>query len=215
MPHETCQFPNARILMFARAPVAGAVKTRLAPALGAEQACELHQKLVLKTLETLALARLAPLRLYCDDTANLQVQHWQGRYPELTLHEQSSGDLGERMLHAVRESIADTSAEQLLLLGSDCPFIDRRYLLSAFEALRCGSDVVFGPAQDGGYVMLALRQALPGLFAGIDWGSERVLAQSIDAALALGLRVDRLLPLPDIDRPEDLGLLQGVVLPDR
>ncbi|MGB5323805.1 MAG: TIGR04282 family arsenosugar biosynthesis glycosyltransferase [Pseudomonadales bacterium] len=203
------QFPQLQVLVFARAPRRGLVKTRLIPALGARGACELHEKLVLHTLAMACSSMFAPVRLYCDDPAHTALEYWQKLHGALTVHRQCTGDLGEKMRHASAETFTQTGAAHLLLIGADCPFIDRAYLQSALDNLQRGADVVFGPATDGGYVLLGMSALHACLFAHIDWGSDKVLSQSIAAAEARGLSCAQLATLTDIDRPEDLPLLAG------
>ena len=93
---------------------------------------------------------------------------------------------------------------KVILVGSDCPAIDRPVLSRAVRWLQ-QADVVIGPAADGGYYLLGARRVDPGLFRGIDWGSERVLAQTEAQLAQAGYRWRRLETLRDIDRPEDLG----------
>jgi len=129
---------------------------------------------------------------------------------DLVVGQQQGGDLGARLAHAFQSALFDY--DKVVVIGSDCPFIDRRYLTRAFLALD-QSDVVIGPASDGGYVLLGLRQFCPALFDNIPWGTQHVgpLTQSI--AAREGLAVSVLPTLNDIDRPEDLILLNNRQLP--
>ena len=190
-----------RIVQFARAPVPGAVKTRLIPALGADAACTLHCRLVEHTTQRLLAAETAALELYTDDTNNDWLQRHAQRYA-LPLCLQRGDDLGARMFAAC----ADQPAKPTIIVGSDCPALDADYLGSAIDALR-SANVVIGPACDGGYVLIGTQTPQPGLFKGIDWGSDKVLAQTLACAAASGLPVVQLAELRDIDRPEDLASL--------
>ncbi len=190
-----------RVLQFARAPVPGAVKTRLFPALGAERACRLHCRLVEHTTTQLAGLPAIQLALYCDDTDHDWVRAHAQRFG-IGLHAQVAGDLGTRMLAACQ----DAPDEAAILVGSDCPALNGAYLQAAIDAL-AHSDVVIGPASDGGYVLLGTRRPQPTLFTDIDWGSNRVLAQTLARAEAARLKVLQLTVLDDIDRPEDLDQL--------
>src|SRR5690606_26686952 len=122
----------------------------------------------------------------------------------LSLHSQAQGNLGQRLEAAAKAVLA--RCEGLLFIGSDCPFLDAHYLRQALEHLQQGETVV-GPAQDGGYVLLVLRQCHAELFRDIPWGSERVLAVTEERLRQLGLRFHRLPTLPDIDRPAALATL--------
>ncbi|MFW5971515.1 MAG: TIGR04283 family arsenosugar biosynthesis glycosyltransferase [Desulfovermiculus sp.] len=126
---------------------------------------------------------------------------------DLSYRIQSSGDLGEKMYQAFRESWS-TADSRLILIGADCPGLTPYTLGQALDAL-CSSELVLGPALDGGYYLLGVHRKLGlenirELLRGIEWGGERVLAQTRDKAAALGLQPAYLHPAQDIDRPEDL-----------
>lgn len=192
-----------RLVMFARAPVAGKVKTRLAPALGIEGALALHRRLVLRTLRS--------ARAFCEaHDVELEVRiaggdadavkHWLG--DDWRFREQRGGDLGERMAAAFDENFHEGSTATVLI-GSDCPCLTPGVLASAFECLKTHG-AVLGPARDGGYYLIGLTAPMPGLFRDIAWGTESVLAQSL-AVLSRGSCQPALLEiLDDLDRPEDL-----------
>ncbi|MHB8667049.1 MAG: TIGR04282 family arsenosugar biosynthesis glycosyltransferase [Burkholderiales bacterium] len=192
--------------MFAKAPVPGRVKTRLIPALGAAGAAKLQRQLIARTLRTVLAAGLGKPELWCapdaDDAffAACANQHGIGLRP------QGGGDLGERMARALESAIAVGSTA--LLIGCDCPALTPAYLREAAAALDEGNDAVFGPAEDGGYVLIAAARSLPAqLFEGIAWGTSTVM-QATRARLAQGdWRWRELAPLWDIDRPEDLPRL--------
>ncbi|WP_019531713.1 TIGR04282 family arsenosugar biosynthesis glycosyltransferase [Dasania marina] len=197
-------YPRCKILVFAKAPVAGQVKTRMQPQLSPAQSAQLHKELLGHCLTTLQQARLAPVQLCYSG----EHECWQGlrqRYC-LEIVEQGKGDLGQRMAGAAVHALVD--AEAVLLLGADCPFIDAAYIAQALQRLQQGVDVVFGPAEDGGYVLLGFKRLWPQLFSGISWGSDQVLAQSCSALKGVDSRYHCLAPLADIDRPEDLPLLR-------
>ncbi|NND38415.1 MAG: glycosyltransferase [Pseudomonadales bacterium] len=204
------QHGDAQILLFARAPVVGKVKTRLIPTLGKQAACDLHEKLVHHVLALLATSAVSESRLYCDAPEHPGAQQWQRENRTRKLYRQRGSDLGKRMLAAAAESFDETDATYLLLIGSDCPFITGNYLASAIQALKDGADVVFGPAMDGGYVLLGINGLYDCLFENIAWGSGQVLQQSVRAAEREGLVCAQLEPLADIDRPEDVALLGGL-----
>jgi glycosyltransferase A (GT-A) superfamily protein (DUF2064 family) len=95
----------------------------------------------------------------------------------------------------------------MLLIGTDCPALQTAHLVMAADLLHDGHDAVFIPAEDGGYVLVGLRQPQPRLFENIDWGSEQVMAQTRDRMAVLGLRWAEPLTLWDVDRPADLARL--------
>ena len=190
-------------VIFARAPVAGECKTRLVPALGSDGAARLQERLIRRTVAT-AVAAMGPCVELCitpDAGHPLFVQ--LSRRHGIASQPQGEGDLGARMARAARRVLADGQA--VILLGTDCPGYDESYIAGAVAALAAGADAVLGPAQDGGYVLLGLRRFDDALFTGIDWGSERVLAQTRSALARAGMEVVELPPLHDIDRPEDLA----------
>jgi rSAM/selenodomain-associated transferase 1 len=114
---------------------------------------------------------------------------------------QPSGDLGERMHTAFRLHCAQGP---LLLVGTDCPVLQPGHLRQAAAALVDGADAVWLPAEDGGYVLVGLRQPQPALFHGMTWSTDQVMAQTRARARDAGLRVQELQTLWDLDRPQDL-----------
>ncbi len=204
---STCRFPGARILLITKAPVPGQVKTRLAPLLGAQGAADFLQAEILRTSAWLYSSRLAPVEIW----AGLDVAHplFAGLREQYgwSVHAQVHGDLGSRMLHAARQSLA--TASHVVLLGTDCPQLDAEYLADALSRLQSGAEVVIGPATDGGYVLLGLNQAHPALFDGIEWSTPQVLEQTRDRLRALGLAWQELPALADVDTPEDYRRLYG------
>jgi len=198
--------PDARVLIFAKAPQPGRVKTRLIPVLGAQGASDLQARLLADTLARLATAGLAPIELWCvPDPACDPFPEMAARHG-LHLYRQQGVDLGERMLHAAAHALDRGSP--VILLGTDCPSLDGDYLQRAFAVLD-GRDAVLGPAEDGGYVMLGLRRAVPALFARVPWGTDRVAAVTRDRMATLGWDWAELPALWDLDRPEDLKRLEN------
>jgi rSAM/selenodomain-associated transferase 1 len=196
---------NARILVFAKAPVPGLCKTRLIPALGAAGAAQLAERLLLETLERFSGARLAPIELWCSpDPGHPLFQSAATRF-QLPLRTQQGADLGARMQQAAATALR--YSEQVLLVGCDCPELDGHYLQQALLAL-AERPAVLGPAADGGYVLLGLRRdalgALPSLFAPMAWGTDQVAAITRERLRGAGLAWTELAGLRDIDRPEDL-----------
>lgn len=197
--------PAGRLILFTRYPQPGRVKTRLIPVLGPEGAARLHRRLTLRavrTAETLAASLGALLEIHCADATEAQARHWLG--DRLTICPQAEGDLGRRLASAFARSFQQ-GAPATVVIGSDCPGLDGRILAEAFARLR-EDPVVLGPARDGGYYLVGLRQPLPELFSGISWGSARVLAESLAILQKLALKPALLQPLDDMDRPEDLSL---------
>ena len=194
------------IAVFAKAPVAGEVKTRLVATLGAEGAARLHQVLVERALATALAARLGPVTLWCAPETSHPFFLWCAKRFGVELRRQEGSDLGERMHHAFAQA-----ADPLVLIGSDCPAMDARDLVAAAEALRT-DDAVFVPAEDGGYVLVGLARADARVFADVPWSTARVMATTRDRLREAGLRWRELPELWDVDRPDDYVRLQGAGL---
>lgn len=195
--------PRRKLILFARYPVAGRVKTRLIPALGAEGAAALHRRLVLRTLRSAQAAASAAnldLQIFFDGGSTAAMSHWLG--DRWACRPQPAGDLGQRMAFAFEESFRAGSMATVII-GSDCPALTSDHLVAAFNALS-RSPAVFGPATDGGYYLVGLSHPIPELFRGPAWGSETVLADSLRILQGLGLKPALLDRLDDLDRPEDL-----------
>jgi len=196
------QFPNARILIFAKAPEPGYVKTRLIPALGAEGAADLYMRLLDQTVSVVTAANLAPVQLWCaPDQEHLFFQKLANQY-DLSLHVQPDGDLGERMYSAA--SLALRVSEAVVLIGADCPMLGSGHLSQSLLWLMNGDDAVIGPAEDGGYVLLGLSQANTALFENMPWGGGQVLSLTQERMAGLGWHWQELEPLWDLDRPADV-----------
>lgn len=198
-----------RIQVFARAPRAGETKTRLIPALGAEGAARLHERLIRRTLQTAQVAAPDVLELWCTpDTTHPLFRDYE-RHHGVRLRVQSGDDLGARMRHALAD--AGRCNEVAVLVGTDCPALDAQHLRRAAAWLEEGADLVLGPAEDGGYVLIGAGRADAALFTGVPWGGTQVLRATLERAERLGLAV-RLLPvLADLDRPEDLDRFADLI----
>ena len=182
-----------RIVIFAKAPLPGRVKTRLIPALGPEGAARLAAGMLARTIEE-ALATGLDVELCGDpDPAGW----YQG--PPVAVSTQGQGDLGARLARAA------SRAQPLLLIGADCPALDRGRLRTAAAALET-HDAVIHPAEDGGYVLLGLRRFHAALFEGIAWSTPAVAAQTVARIEALGWTLDLRETLADVDEPDDLAL---------
>lgn len=194
------RYPDARILIFAKAAQPGYAKTRLIPVLGADGAARLQMRLTGQSIQRVLDSRLAPVQLWIAGSIGASDLPKATALPTFT---QQGEDLGERMARAFIQVLVD--APFAVLIGTDCPAMDGDYLREACEQLRQGRDVVLGPAEDGGYVLIGLRVLRPELFRDIDWGSARVLEQTRGRITALGLDSYELPTLWDVDRPGDLA----------
>jgi len=185
----------------AKAPVAGYAKTRLIPTLGARAAARLHRQLTLRTLATARDADLGPVTLWCAPDTHQRFFRALRRRCELELRSQPEVDLGGRMAQV----FAASAGRPLLLIGTDCPALGAEHLRQAALALHSTVDAVFITTEDGGYFLVGLKQPCAELFAGIEWSSARVMAQTRDRMSALGLRWQEVARLWDVDRAADVS----------
>ncbi len=188
---------SPRLCLFSRAPERGKVKTRLARAIGEDAALDAHQRLTEWALER--FAHTADLRVelwLAGNCAMSRVRQWGDRF-RVPIHPQVGDDLGQRMFHALTHETGSA-----MILGCDCPAVDRPYVLDAVAALR-RSDLVVGPAEDGGYVLIGQNQPEAELFHEMRWGSDRVLAVTLERATRLSLRVTTLATAWDVDDAQD------------
>jgi len=198
----------ARLIVFTRIPEPGTAKTRLIPALGARGAADLQKRMTGYTLHRvrlLARQTSVSVEVRYDGRGVGRVRQWLGE--DLLYAAQGQGDLGRRMERAFRDGFR-AGAKRVVVMGTDCPGLSPEYLRQAFEALE-RTEVVIGPARDGGYVLLGLRKPVAALFHDVPWGSDRVLARTLERVKDRGLTVCLLEPLRDVDRPEDLPVWEA------
>lgn len=184
------------IAVFAKVPRAGAVKTRLIPALGMHAAADLHARLIETTIAKARALGGSEVRLWLAGDLDGYVP------PDVAWTAQEGNDLGARMAHAFVVTLA--RARACVLIGTDCPALTTAHLQRAFAELE-RHDVVVIPAHDGGYVLIALKAPQPRLFEDIAWGGPTVMQATRARIDAAGLRAAYLPPLPDLDTPEDLA----------
>jgi rSAM/selenodomain-associated transferase 1 len=194
------------VIVFAKAPVPGAVKTRLVPALGAAGAAALHERMVDRALATAVEAAVGPVELCCTPDDPHPVLAALARAHDATLAAQGPGDLGQRMRAAFERVLG--GAHAAILIGADCPALTPQHLRDGAAALAGEADAVIAPAEDGGYVLIGLKRAVDSLFAGVGWGGPTVMAETRERLAAAGLRWRELATLWDVDRPEDLDRLR-------
>lgn len=196
------EYPDARLVVFAKAPIAGRAKTRLIPALGEAGAAALHARLVEHTLTIITGANLCPIQLWCaPDNDHPFFSECSERFP-VTLHKQEGADLGERMAHAMHHNLEQ--GHHCVIIGTDCPGLTAADFEQTLIQLK-SKDIVLGPADDGGYVLMGLRRFSPDLFCDIRWGTDEVLETTRARIKALQWSSTELRTFRDIDRPEDLG----------
>lgn len=187
--------PNgARVVAFARYPVAGMCKTRLIPALGADGAARLHKRLVERCVAAMRGSKLTvELRTTGADPGAFG--DWLGE--DIRFIDQGEGDLGDRLARA-------TTPYPVIFIGADAPDLDSARLSAAAKAL-ASAPAVIGPAEDGGYYLLGLNAPAPWLFSDMAWGTETVFGESMSRFAAHAIAPVVLEPLADLDRPEDLA----------
>jgi len=192
------------ISVFSRAPVPGNTKRRLIPALGAKGAAEIHKRMLSQVLKVASRTRQASVTLAC--TPSPVHPFFDGLKNEfgIPVVAQYGADLGERMSFEINRCLKTHSVA--IIVGSDCPFIQREDYLLAFDALSKGTHVALGPSLDGGYYLIGLSRPLPELFKGIDWGTNQVFRSTLARIETNGYRWIRLPERADIDRPQDLTL---------
>lgn len=198
-----------RIVIFAKAPVPGRVKTRLMPVLGEAGAARLAERLLADTVDHALAAGLAVPELCA--TPHPDDPSWAGHLPDrVRLSDQGPGDLGQRLILAARRVI--DAGERILLIGTDCPALDGRRLAEAAAQLD-RHDAVIYPALDGGYVLLGLSRNDPSLFTDIAWSTDTVAAATIARIKALGWSLFVGDTLRDIDDPADLEAIGSTITP--
>lgn len=206
-----------RLVLYTKPAVPGRVKTRLLPALGPGAAAALHRAFLDDVVGRLLAAEAAgAFELWSAWAleAGEAVPPGPGR-----AFRQEGRDLGERLFLGLSRAAAGDGAgraDAVAALGSDHPTVRVETVAEAFERVAAGADVALGPSRDGGYYLIALAPSAiaPGLFEGIDWSTDRVRAQTLERAAALGFSVELLPEGEDVDTPDDLRRL-GDTLIDR
>jgi rSAM/selenodomain-associated transferase 1 len=193
---------DCSVIVFAKAPVPGQVKTRLVELLGTSGASQLSEHLAFHTLQTAFCSRVGPVVLWCAPSAEHPFFRRCAEEFNVDLHPQPGGDLGRRMADAFRQTLK--GARAALLIGTDCPSLTGEDLQEAAFVLGQKTEAVMVPAEDGGYVLIGLRRPAPGLFEGVPWGTEKVLPETRRRLRNLGWSWHELPVRWDVDRPEDV-----------
>ncbi len=199
------------IVVFAKAPQVGRVKTRLVTAIGAEGAARLHARLVERTLATVLAAECGVVELHGSPAGHAALRSL-ARVNALQLRRQAQGDIGRRMYEAFRRGLRTHA--RVILVGGDCPALAVSDVRRAARLLR-SCDAVIAPAEDGGYPLIGLARNSQRLFDGVAWSTPGVMAQTRERLAALGWRWRELRTLWDVDRPEDLARLRASRLLER
>lgn len=210
---------SVTIGQFAKAPIIGTVKTRMAPVLSEQECLTLHKKLVERVVKNCAvsLREITKLRYelwvteaHCFFEELLAKRADEGDALPVVIRQQGAGGLGDRLARCLRENSQNGSIGAVI--GSDCISIDGEYVLNMWKAFQDNHSLkaVIGPATDGGFVLLALKEWNDAIFHSIEWGEGSVLAQLKQNLSELDYSYELLPALHDIDRPEDLGLTKGI-----
>ena len=189
------------LVVFVKEPRPGAVKTRLAAAVGSQVAADFYRTLVETVLQatTPVPGEYERLVFFDPPEARRALREW---LPGVSLRAQGAGELGERLADAFARAFG-RGATRVAIVGSDAPGVTRDTVLRALGALD-EADVVLGPAEDGGYYLIALRAPRLELVRGIDWSTPAVMRQTLERAAAARLVVRQLEPLRDVDTLADL-----------
>jgi rSAM/selenodomain-associated transferase 1 len=200
---------NALAVM-AKAPLAGQVKTRLLPALTAQEAAELSRSLLVDQLNHLQELDATDFYLvFAPDEARVLMTELAP--PCFCLLPQQGGDLGVRM-ETIFAKLAQMGHKNIALVGGDLPPVPLRYIVEAYAFLESSNHrVVLGPSRDGGYYLVGCNQPTPEIFQGMSWSHSQVLAQTRDKLVRLQIDYHILSRWFDIDTPDDLRHLKSVL----
>ncbi|PSF32110.1 hypothetical protein C7H19_21950 [Aphanothece hegewaldii CCALA 016] len=198
--------PIRQLIIFTRYPEPGKTKTRLIPYLGEKGASNLQRRMTQATLqmiEPLMNSGFLSLKIHFTGGSIDLMNDWLGT--NLSYQNQYGEGLGDRLKFAFLLAFRD-GMTQVVIIGTDCPELNESLIRQAFESL-LEYDLVLGPAQDGGYYLIGLKQIYPELLREIAWGTDTVLAKTLLIAQNLQLKTFLLPSLQDIDRLEDLQLI--------
>lgn len=198
------------LLVFARVPERGLVKTRLALELGQEAALGIYLRMAEQVIASVRTSDMYETVIcYTPAHDELAMRAWLGS--DLKLLPQRGENLGLRMREAIEE-VKRGGAGQVVVIGTDCPAVESQTVVHAFSALET-ADLVLGPAHDGGYYLIGVHRAHAVLFSGIPWSSPDTLRQTMVAADANGLRTVLLAPQRDVDTAGDWAAVAHLVRP--
>ncbi len=198
----TSRARQCALIIFSKAPEPGLVKTRLIPALGSRYSAKLYRRMLLSTISKATQAGFTSVQLWISGNPNhplfIQIKKRYG----ISIYQQRGQDLGARMYNAFHSILRNNSSA--MVIGCDCPSLKRTDLVLARKALSDECDAVLGPATDGGYYLLGLKQLHPDVFKNIDWSTSSVAATTAQRMGDLDWRLKKLAIHRDIDTSADL-----------
>jgi rSAM/selenodomain-associated transferase 1 len=192
-----------QLTIFTKYPEPGRTKTRLIGVLGEDGAAKLQKELTEKTVQKIdQLVKTSTVEpvIYFEGGDLVSMQNWLGH--QRIYQQQAKGDLGKKLKNAFHDAFA-AGAQRVVTIGCDCPDLNKEHIGRAFDALYM-KDIVLGPATDGGYYLIGIQRPLDALFENIPWGTDKVFEKTVSLAKKLGLSIEILEELHDVDRPEDL-----------
>lgn len=192
------------IIIFAREPVPGQVKTRLIPALGEKGAAKLYQRLLKYSINNVVDGALSAVNVCVTPESDKNYFFQMTGSVNFKLSVQAGKDLGTRMYNALAQALNYYS--KAILIGTDCPFLSLDDLQQAINALD-NNDMVFSPANDGGYVLVGAKKTNSAIFEHIDWGTNMVMVQTRTALVQHKISWQELTEQYDIDIEDDLRKL--------
>jgi uncharacterized protein len=203
------KYPDAVLMIFCKAPIAGQVKTRLTTDLTAEQALQVHIELTQRTLQLAIQSNLCPVQLWCTPSIDHAFFKASAQSYQIILRQQQGTDLGARMNNAFCRAFDSYSSA--LIIGCDCPSLTSQDLDAALIALHQENCCVLAPAEDGGYVLIGLNQPHPELFENMPWGTGLVYEQTRTRLKQYNLAHHTLKQQWDLDTPNDLARYRALV----
>ena len=194
------------LMIFAKNPEYGKVKTRLAATTGDAQALFIYEQLLKHTISVTKDLPFDKIIFYSDSV--IEKDDWENTIYQKKIQQGKS--LGSKMKNAFKSSFTG-GYEKIVIIGTDCFELDEKHILKAFEQLK-KVDIVIGPAKDGGYYLLGMKKLYGGIFENVDWSTDKVLKQTRGICKQLNLSVFLLRELNDIDDEEDLKNQESLFL---
>jgi rSAM/selenodomain-associated transferase 1 len=193
------------LILLAKAPIPGEVKTRLCPPFTKASAAAFYSCLLEDTAEEMARVTRVNRYLFYTPSGSARIFR-RSPYEGFEHLPQSRGNLGKRMAAAF-DTAFTRGATRAVLVGADCPALSATLVRAAFRELASCAGAVFGPSNDGGFYLIALSARAPSLFRGVDWGTGSVLSEVSRRCRAAGLPYALLPSAQDIDTVDDVTSL--------